>query len=188
MLSLKSSFKIFPLFVPLVLRQDFVWEFPIMRFCICVHNANVEDKHTTRFIEAEYSRISMEVRSKLSFLCVGIPPFFPSPSTSPSGGSYFSCFRNYMHLRFVGNLSWGVCCPAHICPLLFQDSLSPCLCVCVWNRDRKRERVSVCVYIWGLLYLSSFDTLMLFIAYLLIPLFRKTFHITYIIIRILQML
>ena len=66
--SLKSSLKIFALFLPLVLKQDFVWVSPIIGYCFCVNNINVEDTHTTRVPEAKHSLIPTEVRSNLTFL------------------------------------------------------------------------------------------------------------------------
>ena len=96
--SLKASLNIFSLFTPLVLKQYFVWVYPVVVFFVCFNNVNVEDTHPKRVPESNHYCIPIEVSSNLAFLCIGIPPCVLSPATpAPSG----SCFQWFCGLPFV---------------------------------------------------------------------------------------
>ena len=80
----KASLKIFSLFVPLVLRQDFVWVSTIIGVWICVNNANIEDTPPMSFPEAKHYRIPVDVR-KIKAPLQGVPELLPGYTSAILG-------------------------------------------------------------------------------------------------------
>ena len=88
-MSLKASLEIFDIFSTFVIRQDFLWVYPIIGLCVFVNNTNAEYTHHMRVPEDEHSRIPTEVSVCLAFLLIGIPlvPRLLSPLPPVVGAS-----------------------------------------------------------------------------------------------------
>ena len=85
-LSLKASFNIFPILTLIVTRQDFVWVYPIIWWCVCTNITNAKYTNTSRSPQDDTYHISMEVRDNLYFLRIWITHCAPSLAIPPSIG------------------------------------------------------------------------------------------------------